>query len=98
MVDHHGHVAGRRKTLSDKRLPRLVPLPQSAAVAEQGWQGLLSISELTRDYTERYGTINPRQVMAFMVKDAEVRQFRSLTASLSSSGSFSRLVASGPTS
>ncbi|MFZ5551341.1 MAG: alpha-E domain-containing protein [Pseudomonadota bacterium] len=44
-------------------------LPQSAAVAEQGWQGLLSISELTRDYTERYGAINPRQVMAFMVRD-----------------------------
>jgi uncharacterized alpha-E superfamily protein len=44
-------------------------LPQSAAVAEQGWQGLLSISELTEDYTTRYGGINPRQVMAFMVKD-----------------------------
>ncbi|MEK8031331.1 alpha-E domain-containing protein [Ideonella sp. DXS29W] len=44
-------------------------LPQSAAVAEQGWQGLLSISELTRDYTERYGAIHPRQVMSFMVKD-----------------------------
>src|SRR5204862_1063119 len=44
-------------------------LPQSAAVAEQGWQGLLSISELTKDYTERYGAINPRQVMSFMVKD-----------------------------
>ncbi|MGM9486178.1 alpha-E domain-containing protein [Ideonella sp. YS5] len=44
-------------------------LPQSAAVAEQGWQGLLSISELTDDYTKRYGGINPRQVMAFMVKD-----------------------------
>ncbi len=44
-------------------------LPQSAAVAEQGWAGLLSISELTKDYTTRYGAINPRQVMAFMVKD-----------------------------
>lgn len=44
-------------------------LPQSAGVAEQGWQGLLSISELTYDYTTRYGAINPRQVMAFMVKD-----------------------------
>jgi uncharacterized alpha-E superfamily protein len=44
-------------------------LPQSAAVAEQGWQGLLSISELTEDYTTRYGGINPRQVMSFMVKD-----------------------------
>ena len=44
-------------------------LPQSAAVAEQGWAGLLSISELTKDYTTRYGAINPRQVMSFMVKD-----------------------------
>ncbi len=44
-------------------------LPQSAGVAEQGWQGLLSISELTYDYTTRYGAINPRQVMSFMVKD-----------------------------
>jgi uncharacterized alpha-E superfamily protein len=44
-------------------------LPQSAAVAEQGWQGLLSISELTRDYTTRYGAIQPRQVMSYMVKD-----------------------------
>jgi uncharacterized alpha-E superfamily protein len=44
-------------------------LPQSAAVAEQGWQGLLSISELSSDYAGRYGGINPRQVMAYMVKD-----------------------------
>jgi uncharacterized alpha-E superfamily protein len=44
-------------------------LPQSVGVAEQGWQGLLSISELTYDYTTRYGAINPRQVMSFMVKD-----------------------------
>ena len=44
-------------------------LPQSAAVAEHGWQGLLSISELTDDYTNRYGGIHPRQVMSFMVRD-----------------------------
>ncbi len=44
-------------------------LPQSAAVAEQGWQGLLSISELSDDYRVRYGAIDPRQVMAYMVKD-----------------------------
>ena len=40
-------------------------LPQSAAVAEQGWQGLLSISELTKDYTTRYGGINPRRAGIF---------------------------------
>ncbi|HSI49148.1 MAG TPA: alpha-E domain-containing protein [Ideonella sp.] len=44
-------------------------LPQSAAVAEQGWRGLLSISELTNDYNNRYGAINPRQVKDFMVRD-----------------------------
>jgi uncharacterized alpha-E superfamily protein len=44
-------------------------LPQSAAVAEQGWQGLLSISELSDDYRARYGAIHSRQVMAYMVKD-----------------------------
>ncbi|GAA0762952.1 alpha-E domain-containing protein [Ideonella azotifigens] len=44
-------------------------LPQSAAVAEQGWRGLLSISELTHDYNNRYGAIHPRQVKDFMVRD-----------------------------
>ena len=44
-------------------------LPQSAAVAEQGWRGLLSISELTADYVNRYGDVTPRQVMDFMVRD-----------------------------
>ncbi len=44
-------------------------LPQSAAVAELGWQGLLSISELLPAYTARHGDISPRAVMEFMVKD-----------------------------
>ena len=44
-------------------------LPQSAAVAEMGWQGLLSISELLPAYTARHGEITPRAVMEFMVKD-----------------------------
>ncbi|HSI56414.1 MAG TPA: alpha-E domain-containing protein [Ideonella sp.] len=44
-------------------------LPQSAAVAEQGWRGLLSISELTHDYNQRYGEISPKQVKHFMVRD-----------------------------
>ena len=44
-------------------------LPQSAAVAEQGWRGLLSISELTDDYQARYGSIDPKQVKNFMVRD-----------------------------
>ncbi len=44
-------------------------LPQSAAVAELGWQGLLSISELLPAYSARHGDITPRAVMEFMVKD-----------------------------
>jgi len=44
-------------------------LPQSEAVAQMGWQGLLSISELTTTYAERYGAVEAREVMDFMVKD-----------------------------
>jgi uncharacterized alpha-E superfamily protein len=44
-------------------------LPQSDAVAQVGWQGLLSISELLHTYTEKYGAIEAREVMDFMVKD-----------------------------
>ena len=43
-------------------------LPQSKAVAELGWQGLLSISELTADYAARYPDVNAHDVMNFMVK------------------------------
>jgi uncharacterized alpha-E superfamily protein len=44
-------------------------LPQSAAVAQVGWQGLLSISELLPAYTAKHGDVNSREVMEFMVKD-----------------------------
>jgi len=44
-------------------------LPQSAVVAELGWQGLLSISELLPAYTARHGDVTARAVMEFMVKD-----------------------------
>lgn len=45
-------------------------LPQSTAVAQMGWQGLLSISELKPAYAAKYGdSINPRDVMDFMVRD-----------------------------
>ncbi len=47
-------------------------LPQSAAVAQAGWKGLLSISELKPAYAAKYGdSINPRDVMDFMVRDEE---------------------------
>jgi uncharacterized alpha-E superfamily protein len=44
-------------------------LPQSEAVAQLGWQGLLSISELLTAYKEHYGDVQARDVMDFMVKD-----------------------------
>lgn len=44
-------------------------LPQSAAVAQMGWQGLLSISELVPAYESKYGAITQNAVMEFMVKD-----------------------------
>ncbi len=44
-------------------------LPQSADKAEQGWRGLLSISELTGGFRERYGDVTPLSVMTFMVGD-----------------------------
>jgi uncharacterized alpha-E superfamily protein len=46
-------------------------LPQSAAVAQVGWQGLLSISELLPSYTALYGEISAKGVMEFMVSDQD---------------------------
>ena len=44
-------------------------LPQSAAMAEQGWRGLLSISELTGPFFKKYQQVDARNVMDFMVRD-----------------------------
>jgi uncharacterized alpha-E superfamily protein len=44
-------------------------LPQSQAVAQLGWQGLLSISELQYAYQQKHGNVQAREVMDFMVKD-----------------------------
>ena len=44
-------------------------LPQSAEVAQYGWQGLLSISELLPLYNEEHQGFKPDEVMEFMVKD-----------------------------
>ena len=46
-------------------------LPQSAEVAQVGWQGLLSISELLPTYKAKYDDILPNEVMEFMVKDED---------------------------
>ncbi|WKB52636.1 alpha-E domain-containing protein [Eleftheria terrae] len=44
-------------------------LPQSAGAAEQGWRGLLSISELTHDFTARYDSVSAKNVMDYMVRE-----------------------------
>jgi uncharacterized alpha-E superfamily protein len=44
-------------------------LPQSAAVAQVGWQGLLSISELLPLYNQHHGEVTSHDVMEFMIKD-----------------------------
>jgi len=46
-------------------------LPQSQAVAQLGLQGLLSISELLPTYQAKYGDINAKSVMQFMVSDED---------------------------
>jgi len=46
-------------------------LPQSADAAENGWKGLLSISELSGDFAERYGAVTARNVMDYMVADPQ---------------------------
>ena len=44
-------------------------LPQSAAVAQVGWEGLLSISELLGAYSYQHGDVRASDVLDFMVKD-----------------------------
>ena len=44
-------------------------LPQSAAVSELGWRGLLSISELSGDFALRYGDVTAATVMTSIVRD-----------------------------
>jgi len=44
-------------------------LPQSTAKAQEGWLGLLSISELIPAYTARHGAVTREGVLDFMVRD-----------------------------
>src|SRR6476661_2161102 len=46
-------------------------LPQSDERAMEGWRGMLSISELTHDYAQKYGALRPDEIMDFMVRDAD---------------------------
>jgi uncharacterized alpha-E superfamily protein len=43
-------------------------LPQSVAVAQAGWEGIISISELEDSYAVWARSVNAKDVMAFMVK------------------------------
>ncbi|MCA3251784.1 MAG: alpha-E domain-containing protein [Pseudomonadota bacterium] len=44
-------------------------LPQSEITTEQGWSGLLSISELTGPFTAKHHAVDAAAVMDFMVRD-----------------------------
>jgi uncharacterized alpha-E superfamily protein len=44
-------------------------LPQSASLAQAGWEGILSISELLPLFKAWHTSINPKEVLEFMVKD-----------------------------
>ena len=44
-------------------------LPQSADRAEQGWAGVLGISELTAAFGKKFDAVNADNVMQFMVRD-----------------------------
>jgi uncharacterized alpha-E superfamily protein len=44
-------------------------LPQSAAVAQAGWEGIVSISELEDGYNTWHTSVNARDVMNFMVRN-----------------------------
>jgi uncharacterized alpha-E superfamily protein len=46
-------------------------LPQSAAVSQVGWEGMLSISELLPMYASKHGLIEPEKVLQFMVTDQD---------------------------
>jgi uncharacterized alpha-E superfamily protein len=44
-------------------------LPLSARGAQDGWQAVLSISELNQAFAQRYATVNARNLLDFMVRD-----------------------------
>jgi uncharacterized alpha-E superfamily protein len=46
-------------------------LPQSAAVAQLGWEGLLRISELMPAYQYQHGEVSSKDVLHFMVRDED---------------------------
>lgn len=46
-------------------------LPQSAEMTEQGWRAMLGISELQGVFDKKYGSLTPKDVLDFMVRDPD---------------------------
>jgi uncharacterized alpha-E superfamily protein len=65
-------------------------LPQSAEEAEQGWRGVLGISELTPHFHKHYPDVQARHVMEFMVRDA--RNLSSIVACIGAARENARAV------
>jgi uncharacterized alpha-E superfamily protein len=65
-------------------------LPQSAEQAEQGWRGVLGISELTVLFNQHYPACEARHVMDFMVRDA--RNLSSIAACIAAARENARAV------
>jgi uncharacterized alpha-E superfamily protein len=65
-------------------------LPQSAEEAEQGWRGVLGISELTPHFLQHYPQVQARHVMEFMVRDA--RNLSSIVACIGAARENARAV------
>lgn len=45
-------------------------LPQSRAIVDSSWRAMLAICELTDAFSRRYGAVEPRAVLEYMVRDA----------------------------
>jgi uncharacterized alpha-E superfamily protein len=65
-------------------------LPQSTEEAEQGWRGVLGISELTPHFQKHYPDVQARHVMEFMVRDA--RNLSSIVACIGAARENARAV------
>lgn len=46
-------------------------LPQSEQAIAAAWRAMLEISELTEDFAEKYGSVTPSNVLAYMAQDLE---------------------------
>jgi uncharacterized alpha-E superfamily protein len=46
-------------------------LPQSEQAIAAAWRAMLEISELTEDFAEKYGSVTPSKVLAYMAQDLD---------------------------